>query len=121
MIDLLAQAAPPIPTDWLSPMLAYGPLGLIFIVLIWFVIWYGPKIVASHLAFVDSTKQTQESLANSLETLTETAKAHGIECKLTRRGVKSLAAAGKAVVPPTNVEAHKHLDNVNRDSWQEPA
>ena len=120
MLDLLAQAAPVPPVDWLSPMLAYGPLGVIFATILWFIFWYGPAIVKAHLGFVASTEDTQKSLAASMETLTETAKAHGIECKVTRRGIKSLAQAAKAVVPKENTEAHKHLDNVNRDSWTEP-
>jgi hypothetical protein len=108
------------PPDF-SMLLAYGPLGLVFAVLLYFVVYYGPSIFKGHIdtmaCFRESSVKNAEWQARqtiALESLTQTASIHATDCKRTHKALGHIAEAGKLVMPQgvAAADAHRHLDKV---------
>src|SRR4051794_412048 len=110
----------PIPPDY-SLLLAYGPLGLVFAVLLYFVIYYGPQIIRNHIDTMECFRKAsaenagwQARQTTALESLTQTASAQSHICSKTHKMLGHVAEAGKLVMPQgvAAAEAHRHLDKV---------
>lgn len=106
-MELLAQSIAP-NVGWDSLLTTYGPLYAIFAVVLGFMVWYGPRLVTAHLAHVESSKQTQESLATSYKTLTESQLLNGAGCGKTHRVLGHFAEAAKEAT--TCPDVHRHID-----------
>jgi hypothetical protein len=78
MFDLIAQTEP-LTTDWADLLLKQGPLAVVFILFVGFLIWYGRRIAEGHIDLVGTLKENavrsdgyQARTTIALEKLTET-------------------------------------------------
>lgn len=76
---LLAQTTSELTTDWADLLLKQGPLAVVFILFIGFLIWYGRRIAEGHIELVGTLKDNavksdgyQARTTIALEKLTET-------------------------------------------------
>lgn len=65
MLELLAQTPPatPVPHDWYQVLVVQGPLTVMFLIGVYFLIWYGPGLLNGH-------REMMQKVGDSLETLT---------------------------------------------------
>jgi hypothetical protein len=105
----------------LSMLLAYGPLGLVFMVLLYFVIYYGPMVVRNHIDTMECFRKAsaenagwQARQTTALESLSQTASVQTAICTKTHKMLGHVAEAGKLVMPQgvAAADAHRHLDKV---------
>ena len=97
--------------DWSSLLLDKGPLVAIALLVGYFVVTYGPRLLEGHIAYMNASRESISSLSSSLEKLTENSHQHGKVCESTNRAVGHLAEAGKlAFTGPTAQDVHRHLD-----------
>ena len=68
---LLAQDNPP-NIDWTELLTRQGPLAVVFLLVVGGVLWYAPKFFAAHFNFIEHSKETQASLAQSYAKLADT-------------------------------------------------
>jgi hypothetical protein len=100
-----------VPLDWTSVLLDKGPLVAIALLVGYFVVTYGPRLIEGHLAYMASGRENLTSLTRSLETLPEKSTEHGATCRRTQKMVGHIAEAGKlAFTGPTAPDVHRHLD-----------
>src|SRR5690349_3270605 len=99
METLLAQVDPSAASDLAAGfgelLFKHGPSGAFFALVGWLLFKYGPRAVEAHLGFVENTKKTQQQIADSLTTLTET---HALEVQghsATHRAIGHLAEGHK--------------------------
>jgi hypothetical protein len=78
MFNLIAQTEP-LTTDWADLLLKQGPLAVVFILFVGFLIWYGRRIAEGHIDLVGTLKENavrsdgyQARTTIALEKLTET-------------------------------------------------
>lgn len=78
MFYLIAQAEP-LNTDWADLLLKQGPLSVVFILFVGFLIWYGRRMAEGHIDLVGTLKENavksdgyQARTTIALEKLTET-------------------------------------------------
>lgn len=106
---LLAQIEPSaLNAGWQTLLLGYGPLGVIALIGLYFVVYYGPRIIEAHISFTTTCKETQVRIADTMETLTET---HGISGKhhnTTHKVLGHFAHAAKEAIDCPDVQ--KHID-----------
>lgn len=79
MFDLLAQTTTELTTDWGDLLFKQGPLAVIFILFVVFLIWYGRRMAEGHIDLVATLKDNavksdgyQARTTIALEKLTET-------------------------------------------------
>lgn len=97
MSYLLAQTpAPVFPTGWETLLFAYGPLGVIAAVLLYFVMWYGPRFFEANFRLMNTCEVTQKQIADSLKSLSETATTSDMNHSKTHEGLRHLACAADA-------------------------
>lgn len=112
METFLAQVDPSAASDLAAGfgelLFKHGPSGAFFALVGWLLFKYGPRAVEAHLGFVENTKKTQQQIADSLTTLTET---HALEVQghsATHRAIGHLAEGHKRLA--ADHEAKVHFD-----------
>ncbi len=111
-LTILADAVAP---SFDTVLLAYGPLGVFALVVLYFIIRWGDRIASGHIELVKVCGTTQVSIAGSLERIVEatdsfsaSAMSQRDECKKTQR-IASHVAKGLGV-EAGSPEAKRHFD-----------
>ena len=68
MFYLIAQAEP-LNTDWADLLLKQGPLSVVFILFVGFLIWYGRRMAEGHIDLVGTLKENAVNRTKSRLTL----------------------------------------------------
>ena len=95
---------PEIPLPDVSTFAVWGPLGVIFAIGVYFSLRYGHRILDGHIAFMDTAKTTQTTLAESFKSLSERDEGHA----KTHQALGHAFHAAKEIT--TCADAHRHLD-----------
>jgi hypothetical protein len=104
----------PTPTfDWGSLLLDKGPLYVVFALIVYGVVRYGPGFYNAHIANLESNRQTNERLATCYETLTESQSLNGNGHVKTHRALSHIVDAHDAAASSPDVK--NHLQRAKRE------
>ena|SRR5687768_2893022 len=101
-----------LPPDWMNLLLAYGPLGVLALLVLYFVVKYGPRIIEGHLSLTRTCETTQERIAGALETMSEGQGSSDKNHSKTHRALAHIAAAHReaSTCPDVQRELDKATD-----------
>lgn len=97
--------------DWQQLLAVQGPLYVVFGILVYFVLRYGPGLVTSHREFLTKLTDSQDKTAQCLDTLTETVGDIHAKTDQTKSGIKHLALAGVSHRKGKDSDVLFHLRN----------
>lgn len=104
----------PTPTfDWTGLLLDKGPLYVVFALIVYGVLRYGPGFYNAHISNIESNKQTNERLATCYETLTESQTLNGNGHVKTHRVLSHIVDAAHDAA--TSPDVRDHLSKAKRE------
>ncbi|MGH9932124.1 MAG: hypothetical protein ACREA9_23220 [Pyrinomonadaceae bacterium] len=97
-----------LPMPSIDKFMVWGPMGVLFVVGMYFVLRYGHRILDGHVSFMETAKTTQTTLADSYRTLSERD-----DVDRTNRALGHIVNAAKEATDSPGI--HKHLDRAGEE------
>jgi hypothetical protein len=98
-MEVLAQAAAAPATDWTQLAITQGPLTVLFLVGLYFLIVYGPGLFNGHRVMMEKLGDSGEKTADCLQTLTDVQERQS-------RSLLHLVSAGEEITTCPKAKAH---------------
>jgi hypothetical protein len=102
---LLAQATPPA-FDWERMLTVQGPLYVLFLLFVWFVVWYVPGLVSGHREMMKQVGDGSKRSADALEVLSQSHTASADHHGKTHKALKHAIRGHEALTDDSEAKAH---------------